>query len=122
MPLAAKLGSAVRRSTAEPTLHSESGNHNKIAETQPRTAYTAFTHGLLLSGTTSYESLTGNCLYSPKFSNLYIESAIQSQLIPAITGQPAPVRHNDVRDVTVSLLFEVCHWVTVDPHLQLNVN
>ncbi len=33
-------------------------------------------------------------------------------------GFPA-VRHNEVRDITASMLTEVCHGVTIEPHLQL---
>ena len=28
------------------------------------------------------------------------------------------MRHNEVRDITASLLSEVCHGVTTEPHLQ----
>ena len=28
------------------------------------------------------------------------------------------VRHNEVRDITASFLSEVCHGVTIEPHLQ----
>ena len=34
------------------------------------------------------------------------------------TGGFPAVRHNEVRDITASLLSEVCHGVTVEPHLQ----
>ena len=34
------------------------------------------------------------------------------------TGFFAAVRHNEVRDVTASLLMEVCHGVSTEPHLQ----
>ncbi len=34
-----------------------------------------------------------------------------------IGGFPA-VKHNKVRDITASLLTEVCHAVTIEPHLQ----
>ena len=32
-------------------------------------------------------------------------------------GYPA-VRHNEIRDLTASLLSEVCHNVSTEPHLQ----
>ena len=62
---------------------------SKIAETQPHTAYTAFTHGLAskwnyLLHVTDWELLSLPEILKP------LESAIQSQFIPAITGQPAP--------------------------------
>ena len=62
---------------------------SKIAETQPHTAYTAFTHGLAskwnyLLRVTDWELLSLPEILKP------LESAIQSQFIPAITGQPAP--------------------------------
>ena len=28
------------------------------------------------------------------------------------------MRHNEVRDITATLLAEVCHGVTIEPHLQ----
>ena len=34
------------------------------------------------------------------------------------TGGFPAVRHNEVRDIKASLLSEVCHGVTVEPHLQ----
>lgn len=34
------------------------------------------------------------------------------------TGGFPAVRHNEVRDITASLLTEVCHGVTIEPHLQ----
>ena len=34
------------------------------------------------------------------------------------TGVFPAVRHNEVRDITVSLLSEVCHCVSIEPHLQ----
>lgn len=33
-------------------------------------------------------------------------------------GRFPALRHNEVRDITVSLLSEVCHGVTTEPHLQ----
>ena len=32
-------------------------------------------------------------------------------------GYPA-IRHNEIRDLTASLLSEVCHNVSTEPHLQ----
>ena len=34
------------------------------------------------------------------------------------TGGFPSIRHNEVRDITASLLSEVCHSVSVEPHLQ----
>ncbi len=34
------------------------------------------------------------------------------------TGGFPSIRHNEVRDITASLLSEVCHNVTIEPHLQ----
>ena len=34
------------------------------------------------------------------------------------TGGYPTIRHNELRDLTASLLKEVCHDVTVEPHLQ----
>ena len=34
------------------------------------------------------------------------------------TGGFPAIRHNEVRDITASLLSEVCHGVTIEPHLQ----
>ena len=34
------------------------------------------------------------------------------------TGGFPAIRHNEVRDITASLLTEVCHGVTIEPHLQ----
>ncbi len=35
------------------------------------------------------------------------------------TGGFPSIRHNEVRDITASLLSEVCHNVSIEPHLQL---
>ena len=42
-----------------------------------------------------------------------IEHALNSK-----TGGFPAVRHNEVCDITASLLSEVCHKVTIEPHLQ----
>ena len=60
---------------------------SKIAETQAHTAYAAFTHGLAskwnyLLRVTDWEELSLSEILKP------LESAIQSQFIPALTGQP----------------------------------
>ena len=34
------------------------------------------------------------------------------------TGGFPSIRHNEVRDITASMLSEVCHGVTREPHLQ----
>ena len=34
------------------------------------------------------------------------------------TGGFPSIRHNEVRDITASLLSEVCHGVSIEPHLQ----
>ncbi len=69
---------------------------SKFAETQPHTAYAAFTHGLIskwnyLLREVNWEILSSTELLQP------LESAIQSQFIPAITGQPPPGKQ--VREV-----------------------
>ena len=37
---------------------------------------------------------------------------------PCPTGGFPSIRHNEVRDITASLLSEVCHGVSIEPHLQ----
>ena len=34
------------------------------------------------------------------------------------TGGFPSIRHNEIRDITTSLLSEVCHGVSTEPHLQ----
>ena len=43
--------------------------------------------------------------------------SIEHALTCKTVGFPA-VRHNEVRDITATLLTEVCHGVTTEPHLQ----
>lgn len=38
--------------------------------------------------------------------------------MPCPTGGFPSIRHNEVRDITASLLSEVCHGVSIEPHLQ----
>ena len=58
---------------------------SKFAETQPHSAYAAFTHGLMskwnyLLRVVDWDTISSVELLQP------LESAIQSQFIPAITG------------------------------------
>ena len=66
---------------------------SKFAETQPHSAYAAFTHGLMsnLLRVVDWDTLSSAELLQP------LESAIQSRFIPAITGQAPPGKH--VRDL-----------------------
>jgi hypothetical protein len=64
---------------------------SKFAVTQPHAAYAAFTHGLssrwnYLLRVTDWKILSPSDLLQP------LEMAIQSQFIPALTGQPPPGR------------------------------
>ena len=43
--------------------------------------------------------------------------SVEHALTCKTEGFPA-VRHNEVRDITATLLAEVCHGVTTEPHLQ----
>ena len=75
---------------------------SKFAETQPHSAYAAFTHGLMskwnyLLRVVDWDTLSSAELLQP------LESAIQSRFIPAITGQAPPGKH--VRDL---LALPVC--------------
>lgn len=40
-----------------------------------------------------------------------------SHMLSCPTGGFPSIRHNEVRDITAQLLTEVCHNVTVEPHL-----
>ena len=73
---------------------------SKFAETQPHSAYAAFTHGLMskwnyLLRVVDWDTLSSAELLQP------LESAIQSRFIPAITGQAPPGKH--VRALPVRL-------------------
>ena len=46
-----------------------------------------------------------------------VDNRIEHALTCKTGGFPA-VRHNEVRDITVTLLTEVCHGVTTEPSLQ----
>ena len=50
-------------------------------------------------------------------SCLRLSFSIDHALTCKTGGFPA-IRHNEVRDITASLLSEVCHGVTIEPHLQ----
>ena len=41
-----------------------------------------------------------------------------TSLVSCLKGGFPSIRHNEVRDITASLLSEVCHNVAIEPHLQ----
>ena len=57
-----------------------------------------------------FQNSPSHCSCSHHFS---VEHALSCK-----TGGFPAVRHNEVRDITASLLTEVCHGVTTEPHLQ----
>ena len=59
---------------------------------------------------TFHTSSPSHCSCSHPFS---VEHALSCK-----TGGFPAVRHNEVRDITASLLTEVCHGVSTEPHLQ----
>ena len=54
---------------------------------------------------------------SPSYCNCSHPFSVEHALSCKTGGFPA-VRHNEVRDITASLLTEVCHGVATEPHLQ----
>ena len=68
----------------------------------------AFKNALALRYGWMLQNPPSHCSCSQPFS---IEHALKMGGFPA-------VRHNDVRDITASLLSEVCHGVTTEPQLQ----
>ena len=53
----------------------------------------------------------------PSYCNCGHSFSIDHALSCPTGGFPS-IRHNEVRDITASLLSEVCHGVSVEPHLQ----
>jgi hypothetical protein len=70
----------------------------------------AFRDALSLRYNWPLQNQPSHCSCSQPFS---IEHALTCK-----TGGFPAVRHNEVRDITASLLSEVCHGVTTEPHLQ----
>ena len=70
----------------------------------------AFRHALSLLYGWPLENLPSHCSCGHQFS---IEHALSCP-----TGGFPSIRHNEVRDLTASLLTEVCHGVSTEPHLQ----
>ena len=70
----------------------------------------AFRDALSLRYDWSFQNSPSHCSCSQPFS---VEHALTCK-----TGGFPAVRHNEVRDITASLLSEVCHGVTTEPHLQ----
>ena len=62
---------------------------SKIAETQPHTAYAVFTHGL----SSKWNYLLRVTDWEEHHALEYLEKAIHSHIIPALTGQPPPGEH-----------------------------
>jgi len=58
----------------------------------------------------SFENCPTHCVYGKSFS---IEHALSCHC-----GGYTSIRHNEIRDITTSLLSEVCNSVEVEPHLQ----
>ena len=69
-----------------------------------------FRDGLSLRYGWSLKNSPSHCTCGQPFS-------VEHALTCKIGGFPA-VKHNKVRDITASLLTEVCHAVTIEPHLQ----
>ncbi len=70
----------------------------------------AFRDALSIRYNWSFQNSPSHCSCSHPFS---VEHALSCK-----TGGFPSVRHNEVRDITVSLLSEVCHGVSKEPHLQ----
>ena len=70
----------------------------------------AFRDALSLRYDWPFQNSPSHCSCSHPFS---VEHALSCK-----TGGFPAVRHNEVRDVTASLLTEVCHGVSTEPHLQ----
>ena len=70
----------------------------------------AFRDALSLRYCWPLENLPSHCSCGHQFS---IEHALSCP-----TGGFPSIRHNEVRDLTASLLTEVCHGVSTEPHLQ----
>ena len=70
----------------------------------------AFRDSLSLRYDWPFQNSPSHCSCSHPFS---VEHALSCK-----TGGFPAVRHNEVRDVTASLLTEVCHGVSTEPHLQ----
>ena len=70
----------------------------------------AFRDALSLRNGWSLQNPPSHCTCGYPFS---IDHALTCK-----TGGFPAIRHNEVRDITASLLSEVCHGVTIEPHLQ----
>ena len=75
----------------------------------PYTSQTLEMHLLYNKSTTSTDTYT-HCACGHHFS---VEHALSCP-----TGGYTNIRHNEVRDLTASMLREVCHDVQAEPHLQ----
>ena len=71
---------------------------------------TAFRDSLSLRYGWPFQNSPSHCSCGQPFS---VEHALTCK-----TGGFPAVRHNEVRDITATLLTEVCHGVTTEPHLQ----
>lgn len=69
----------------------------------------AFRDALSLGYGWSLQNPPSHCTCSHPFS---IDHALTCKM-----GGFPDIRHNEVRDITASLLSEVCHGVTIEPHL-----
>lgn len=70
----------------------------------------AFRDSLSLRYGWPFQNSPSHCSCGQPFS---VEHALTCK-----TGGFPAVRHNEVRDITATLLTEVCHGVTTEPHLQ----
>ena len=70
----------------------------------------AFRDGLSLRYGWPLQNLPSHCSCGLPFS---VEHALTCK-----TGGFPAVRHNEVKDITTTLLTKICHGVTIEPHLQ----
>ena len=66
----------------------------------------------LLSETAFYSDMVG------RFRIHHLTAAADNLVLTCKTGDFPAVRHNEVRDITATLVTKVCHGVTTEPHLQ----
>ena len=83
---------------------------NSITHRQPALHKAAFRDALSLRYGWAIKNSPSHCSCSHAFN-------IAHALLCPTGGYPS-IRHNEVRDITASLLMEVCHSVSIEPHLQ----
>jgi len=92
-------------------------NYHLQCSTVKREIFVLFTR-LLVNGAKFLSLRYGWSLQNPPSHCTSSHLLSIEHSLTCITSGFTAIRHNEVHDITASFLLEVCHGVTIEPHLQ----